>query len=404
VIAAGSVAIGAMPMALRAAEPTTRPALQELNDETTALYQQVDAGMVHVEIPRSLPVVHPAPPPLPAPQPPILPPAPDPNQSPSTRPAGSDPTGDAGQQESTKLPSPLVNLIAPPGVNITVTAQSSNGSTVTVVRSKMEVAPPPSQPPPGEVAGNAVLGARLRAAMTVPSNIGILLDDQGHVLVPIFIDRPMDGQPPLRVAGPDGSLQSARFVGSDRQTNLTVLQVYKPVGTPLKWTGDRPAKGSLVMYISPGDGSGRLGIWTGGASDFGVVVSIDGHIDGIARFGQFLNGSACQLIAKQLVLFGMVKRASLGIFISEIQPNDPLRNQLPGLGSRPAMRVLNVITGSSADKAGLQAGDLVLELAGQPVNDIPSFAAAIAARSGHTPMQILRGDKTMTLTADLQPN
>jgi hypothetical protein len=373
-------------------QPTIRPALQQLNDETTSLYEQVQAGLVRVEIPR--PATNRF-----APQ---IPPRPlqpqQQNQIPTTQSSGSNPTGDAGQAGGGQLPH--IDVVAPAGANITVTARSPNGDTVTVVRSKMEMMPQPNQSPPADAAGNAVLGARMRAAIPAPSTIAILLDGRGHVLVPTFIDRPADGDPPLRVAGSDGSMQVARFVGSDRQTNLTVLQIDKPVGTPMQWTGDRPAKGSLVLYISPGDGSGRLGMWSGGAGEFGVVVSIDGHIDGI---GQFLNGSACQLIAQQLVQFGSVKRATLGIFISEILPDDPLRTQLPSLGSRSAMKVENVIAGSAADKAGLKIGDLVLELAGQPVNDIPSFAAAIAARSGHTDVQILRGEKVLTISADLEP-
>jgi hypothetical protein len=323
--------------------------------------------------------------------------------SPTTRPAGADPTSDADEKANDANPAPRVSIVAQPGACITVTAQSATGGQVTVVRSQVDAIP---QPPANESAGNPVLGARLRAAMVAPSNnIGILLDKQGHVLVPTFIDRPADpGAPGLRVAGPDGSMQAARFVGADRQTNLSVLQLDKPVGTPMKWTGDRPTKGSIVLYVSPSDGSGRLGMWTGGMGEFGVVVSIDGQIEGIARFGQFLSGSDCQLIARQLVQFGAVKRATLGVFISEVQPDDPLRNRLRALGSRSAMRVDDVIAGSAADKAGLKIGDLVLELAGQPVNDIPSFAAAIAARSGRTKIQILRGDKIMSVDADLKPN
>jgi hypothetical protein len=336
-------------------QPTTRPALQQLNDETI----------------------------------------------PATQRFGSNPTGDARQSDGGQIP--RISIAASPGANITVTARSSNGGTVTVVQSKMDMMPQPNPPPPADAAGNAFLGAKMRSAVPAPSNIAILIDEHGHVLVPTFIDRPADGDPPLRVAGADGSMQTARFVGSDRQTNLSVLQIDKPVGTPMRWTGDRPAKGALVLYVSPGDGSGRLGMWSGGAGEFGVVVSIDGHIDGIARFGQFLNGSACQLIAQQLVRFGSVKRATLGIFISEILPDDPLRTQFPALGSRSAMKVENVIAGSAADKAGLKIGDLVLQLAGQPVEDIPSFAAAIAARSGHTNVQILRGDKVLTISADLEP-
>ncbi|HEY0912945.1 MAG TPA: hypothetical protein VGD75_22200, partial [Bradyrhizobium sp.] len=62
---------------------TTRPALQELNDETTSLYQQVEAGMVHVEIPQQLPANR------------ILPPTPPPAVKPLAKPSTTQPAGAA---------------------------------------------------------------------------------------------------------------------------------------------------------------------------------------------------------------------------------------------------------------------------------------------------------------------
>ena len=45
------------------------------------------------------------------------------------------------------------------------------------------------------------------------------------------------------------------------------------------------------------DGAGRLAVWNNNARDYGVVVGVDGQVLGIARYGQFLSGSACRLIA-----------------------------------------------------------------------------------------------------------
>ena len=322
-IAAAS--FGLFAATLRADEPTgptTRPALQQLNDETTATYQQIESGLVHVEIPRPTPMFRPSD--LPFPQQQIQPP-------PTTSPGRDHPAGDASEQQGDANPTPHINIIAPPGASITVTAQSSNGGQVTVVHSQMENLPPQ---PPNFAAGLPVLAPGCKPPRHRPTTSAFSSISRATCWFPMFIDRPAGAAAPLRVVRPDGSMQSARFVGSDRQTDLSVLQIDKPVGTPLQWTGDRPAKGSIVLYLSSTDGSGRLGMWTGGAGEFGVVVSIDGHIDGIARFGQFLSASDCRLIARQLVQFGAVRRAALGIFISEIQPDDPLRTQLPALGAR----------------------------------------------------------------------
>jgi S1-C subfamily serine protease len=74
------------------------------------------------------------------------------------------------------------------------------------------------------------------------------------------------------------------------------------------------------------------------------------------------------------------------------------------LGDRPAVRVNQVIKGSPADKAGVREGDLLLALAGDAdaVKNVPTIAAAIAARSGQTPLRVLRGAEVIEVTVDLQ--
>lgn len=235
-----------------------------------------------------------------------------------------------------------------------------------------------------------------------PTHIGLLLDDQGHVLVPLCVEAETMGDAPVKVSGPDGVLALARFVGSDRPTNLTLLQIDKPSGAPVKLGTSKPEPGSLVLCLASDDGSGRLRMWTDGADDNGIILSTDGQVAGIARFGQFLTGSACKLIARKLMRDGAVKRPTLGVLITEIRQDDPLRRQKPVLGMGSAMRVDQVMPGSAAERAGLRAGDLVLSVGGEPVGDIPSFAAAIASGNADTRLQVLRGDKNLQLTVDLR--
>ena len=66
------------------------------------------------------------------------------------------------------------------------------------------------------------------------------------------------------------------------------------------------------------------------------------------------------------------------------------------------MRIDEVIAGSTAAKAGLKPGDVLLALAGEAVSDIPSFAAAIVARTGPTELQVLRGNEVLKIRLDLQ--
>ena len=236
-----------------------------------------------------------------------------------------------------------------------------------------------------------------------PNSVGLLLDAHGHVLVPQHVDPDAAADHPIRVSGADGAVTLARLVGSDRQTNLAVLKLPAPAGTPVRLADGPPREGSLVLLVSPADAAGRLSLWTGGGGrDVAVVFPVDGQCAGIARSGQFLGGRACRLIAEQIVRHGSVRRATLGIIISEIRRDDPLRQRQPALADRGAVRVDQVMPASPAEKAGVRAGDLLLAMAGEPVHDIPTLAAAIAARTGPTELRLLRGDEMFTISVDLQ--
>jgi len=254
---------------------------------------------------------------------------------------------------------------------------------------------------------DAVLGATLRPTTRpsnafTPNNVGLILDEHGHILVPLYVGAEDCANTQLRIATQEGDVIEVRFVGSDRQTNLTLLQSEKPAGKPASLGSQRPENGTLAMSLSLMDAGGRLILWDGGFRDYGLIFTVDGRLAGVARYGQFLSGSACRLIADQIIRYGSVKRATLGVIVSEIRKDDPLREQLPALGGRAALHVDEVIANSVADKAGLKTGDLLLSLAGEPVSDIPSFAAAIAGSVGETELQVGRNDQVLRISVKLE--
>jgi serine protease Do len=66
------------------------------------------------------------------------------------------------------------------------------------------------------------------------------------------------------------------------------------------------------------------------------------------------------------------------------------------------MRVDQVIPGATAARAGVRAGDLLLDLAGEPATDIPTVAASIAARNGPTEIRLYRDGRVVVVTVDLR--
>ena len=69
----------------------------------------------------------------------------------------------------------------------------------------------------------------------------------------------------------------------------------------------------------------------------------------------------------------------------------------------PGLRVSGVTAGSPADKAGMKANDIVVELAGKPVIDLETYAAALYARKPGDTIQVvvIRAGKRVALTVTL---
>jgi hypothetical protein len=234
------------------------------------------------------------------------------------------------------------------------------------------------------------------------NTLGLILDDQGHVLIPLYLEKSAAAQGPIILYSPDGICR-ARFIGSDPKSNLTVVQMEKMMGKPANLDMHRPDIGSLVMILTPNQATAQLAVWTGANPEFGIVSNMDGQIAGIARMGHLLSPDSFQTITRQLISTGVVRRAMLGVKISEVGPEDPMRQSVPALGNRPAIIVSEVLHGSAAEQAGILPGDMILQLAGQNIEDPPSFAAAIADRTGPTDLQILRDGKFIAMHVTLHP-
>jgi hypothetical protein len=230
--------------------------------------------------------------------------------------------------------------------------------------------------------------------------VGLILKTQGDVLLPLYIDAGLL-QAPLRAVFGERQATSARVVGADRQTSLTVVRLAEPLGQPVRLSLNRPVLGSLMLFISPTRRMARLGVWAGGQDENAIIVNLAGDITGLVRNGHVMLPSTFGPVVEQLISTGTVKRAKLGVIIAEVPPEDPLR-LTTALGARPAARVLQVMDDSAAAAAGLQAGDLILSVGQDPVEDIPNFAAAIANRRGTNELHILRDGREHVVPVDLK--
>jgi hypothetical protein len=402
------VAIRAQAQAPTDDKGSTRPLLKQLNEETQSLYKEVQTGVVRVQLP----------PPKWAAAPALA----DEDQplkkwadqlDPAVKQALDQEQKRAAKGQRPKLIPSVANASTQPTKATTQPATTQHGqhplqqavgawSISTTGDDTITLRPSSAgagalrmnagggiDPQGNIIAGNGPLQLDVAAGgYFTPNNIGLVLDDQGHVLVPVAVEKESFDGEEIRVMVGQSEMTTARFVASDRQTNVTLLKLAKPLGTPVKLTDHRPAEGNLTMFLAPNSGVGRLIIWTNELRDWGVVVSMDGKIHGFTRHGQFLTAAGCKPVIQQLLASGAVKRARLGLAIAEIPATDETRQTTPMLASRPAVRVEEVAPDSPAARSGLRQGDLIVSVNNEPVGDPSSFAAAMTSDNPAAPVKV----------------
>jgi hypothetical protein len=412
-----SLLLGVLPVSgARGEEPArptdggTRPLLKQLNEETQSLYREVQAGVVRVQLP-----------------PPKWAGAPLADQENPVHKWGAqlDPAVkqrlEAEQKNAQKgeyhkmsasVDRPATTQPGKPGAatqQVGAWTVSNHGDDVMEFRPSGNGAGALQIDAGGGLtADGQIIGGGGKVDINVvpggsftPNNIALLLDGEGHLLVPICVEKESFEGQSVRVMVGAGMMGSAHFVASDRQTNITILQLDKPMGIAVKLAKEHPQEGTLTMFLSPNSGVGRLMIWTNELRDWGVVVNMEGGVYGFARQGQFLSAGACRPVVAQLIKNGTVQRPKIGLAIAEVPRNDPARENDMALGAQPAVRVTEIAPNSPAAGAGLKVGDLILHLNDQPVGDPSGFAAAMSDDSGKASVTLLRNGREERVTMEL---
>jgi S1-C subfamily serine protease len=116
--------------------------------------------------------------------------------------------------------------------------------------------------------------------------------------------------------------------------------------------------------LNPGNSGGAL------ADASGRVVGINTAVAGVGLGLAVPINATTRRIITALMTDGRVRRAYLGL-VSRPSPVPP--ELLAKTGRRTGLRVVEVVSGSPADRAGLTGGDLLLEAGRRPVTDAQSL-------------------------------
>ena len=230
----------------------------------------------------------------------------------------------------------------------------------------------------------------------------------------------------------DGTSAPFRVVGADPLSDLAVLRANGPtpepaelgeadtlrvgqlvvaVGNPLGLAGSvtagvvsalgrsLPARGRVIedviqtdAALNPGNSGGAL------ADAAGRVVGINTAVAGIGLGLAVPVNATTRRIISALLTEGRVRRAYLGLVSVPAPLPEPIAERV---GQRSCLRIVEVVPGSPAARAGLHGGDLVLSVGRQPVNDAQGiqrmlFADAIGVG---LPVTVLRNGAMVDVIA-----
>ena len=261
---------------------------------------------------------------------------------------------------------------------------------------------------------------------------GVLVDPKGYILTNNHV---IENAQEIIVRLSDQRKFTARLVGRDPKTDLAVLKVDAPRPLPVAELGDsnQLRVGQWAIAIGNPFGLDRtvtVGIVSATArtrvgvtqydnfiqtdasinpgNSGGPLLNIDGKVIGIntaiVAAGQGIGFSIpinqARDVMQQLITRGRVVRGWLGIVIQDL--TDQLAGSF-GVKEREGVLVAEVMKGSPADAAGLKAGDIVVELGGGPIKEVPDLQRRVAAvKPGQTmKLTVIRERKPMAFSVKM---
>ena len=284
------------------------------------------------------------------------------------------------------------------------------------------------------------------------SGTGVIFDESGLVLINNHV---IEGGVEITITRDDGTQVEAELIGADLLSDLAVLQLpgdgypFPPLhengplragdwviaignalalpGGPTVTVGVVSALGrsiestpGVTLYdliqtdtsINRGNSGGPLidlggnlvGINTAVLRGTGGRTSID--VEGI---GFAINVETAQQVAQQLVEFGRVRWAWMGVFLADLVLEVAAE---VGLQIREGVIIQNTVVDGPSDRAGINPGDIVVKIAGQDiatVSDLTRLPKQEFSAGQQVEIEVFRvvnGDgsrKTLTLELGERP-
>ncbi|CAN1597846.1 trypsin-like peptidase domain-containing protein [Pseudomonas sp. B21-028] len=263
---------------------------------------------------------------------------------------------------------------------------------------------------------------------------GVIMSPEGYLLTNNHVT---SGADQIVVALKDGRETLARVIGSDPETDLAVLKIDLKnlpaitigrsdsirIGDVALAIGNPFGVGQTVtMGIISATGRNQLGL--NNYEDFiqtdaainpgnsgGALVDANGNLTGINTaifsksggsqgIGFAIPVKLAMEVMKSIIEHGQVIRGWLGI---EVQPLTQELAESFGLSGRPGIVVAGIFRDGPAQKAGLQLGDVILSIDGEPAGDGRRSMNQVARikPTDKVTIQVMRNGKELKLTAEI---
>jgi len=274
---------------------------------------------------------------------------------------------------------------------------------------------------------------------------GVIVDRRGYIVTNNHV---VDGAQSIEVVLYNGTRLQAQLVGTDPADDLAVLKITPPssgltvitlgdssklqvgqdvlaIGNPLGITqtvtnGIVSALGRSVSEgrggativnaiqtdapINPGNSGGALVDLQGNLIGVPTLTAIDPEFNTPANgVGFAIPSNRVAFIVPQIIANGNVThtgRAYLGVRVTDVDANLAAQNNL---AVDHGALVVSVVSNGPAASAGLQAGDVIVQLDNKPVNDSQSLTDILVNENpGSTvAVKVYRGNQQLTVNVQL---
>ena len=238
---------------------------------------------------------------------------------------------------------------------------------------------------------------------------GFIIDEEGFIVTNNHV---IANSSSITVILHDGTSLQAELIGSDKKTDLAILKVETDLKLkPVNWGDSDKAKvGNWALAIGNPFGLATtvtLGIVSAKARDInagpfddfiqtdapinrgnsgGPLFNLDGEVIGVntaiyspsggsVGIGFAIPSSLAEGVISQLIEYGKTVRGWLGVRIQTVTPD--LAESL-GLDRAYGALVASTIPDSPAEKAGIKAGDIILEFNGNEVTEMRKLPRLVA--------------------------